>query len=75
MRSSMEAVQEYKVKIEKIINQLPISKVEELFDYADYLGSRYPKKNKSGVDEESLILQQESLKDIWDNPEEDIYEL
>ncbi|MCU0285293.1 MAG: hypothetical protein MUF15_02735 [Acidobacteria bacterium] len=44
-------------------------------DYADYLRSRYPKKNKSGVDEESLILQQECLKTIWDNPEEDIYEL
>jgi hypothetical protein len=71
----MLGVQEYKIKIERIIDRLPVSKVEELADYADYLSSRYPKKQESGVDEESLILQQESLKNIWDNPEEDIYEL
>jgi hypothetical protein len=71
----MKGVQEYKIKIERIIERLPVSKVEELADYADYLSSRYPKEKKSGIDEESLILQQESLKNIWGNPEEDIYEL
>ena len=28
---------------------------------------------KSGINEESLMLQQESLKKIWDHPGEDIY--
>lgn len=30
-------------------------------------------RSKSGINEESLMLQQESLKKIWDHPEEDIY--
>ncbi|MBU1615104.1 hypothetical protein KJ693_07305 [bacterium] len=30
---------------------------------------------KSQIDESSLLLQQKSLGKIWDNPEEDIYEL
>ena len=46
----------------------------ELMDYAVYLGSRYSPRQQ-GVTEESLLLQQEALKKIWDNPEEDIYEL
>lgn len=29
----------------------------------------------SPVDMDSLLLQQEALKKIWSNPEEDIYEL
>ncbi len=77
----MLAVQEYKLRIDSIIEQLPEEKVEELLDYATFLSSRYsrqmkqPEQAKSGVDEESLMLQQESLKKIWDHPEEDIYEL
>ena len=71
----MLSVQEYKFKIEIIIDQLPEEKVEELFDYAAYLNDRYVKQSKSATSEESLLLQQESLKKIWDNPEEDIYEL
>ena len=71
----MTPVQEYKMKIERIIDRLPNSKVLELMDYADYLSSKYLKKENSAVDEESLILQRESLKNIWDDPKEDIYEL
>ena len=77
----MLPVQEYKLKIDNIIEQLPEEKVEELLDYAIFLSSRYsgqmkqPDQIKSAVNEESLILQQESLKKIWDHPEEDIYEL
>lgn len=71
----MLSTQEYKVKIDSIIDLLPESKVEELLDYAAYLNSMYSDHSKSQVNEESLLLQQESLKNIWDNSEEDIYEL
>ena len=56
-----------------IIDRLPEAKVEELMDYAAYLGSRYSRRQQ-GVTEESVLLQQEALKKIWDNPEEDIYD-
>jgi hypothetical protein len=68
-------VHEYKSRINDIIEHLPESKVEELLDFAAYLKARYPGKEESQVNEESLIIQQESLKKIWDNPAEDIYEL
>ena len=77
----MLPVQEYKLRIDSIIERLPNQKVEELLDYATFLIDRYsreekgPEQTKSAVDEESLMLQQESLKKIWDHPEEDIYEL
>ncbi|UCH94539.1 MAG: DUF2281 domain-containing protein [Candidatus Aminicenantes bacterium] len=71
----MLAVQEYKLKIDRIIDRLPESKIEELLDYATYLSTKYSQQTESGVDASSLILQQEALKKIWDDPEEDIYEL
>ena len=71
----MLGVQEYKTKIDRIIERLPESKIEELLDYATYLSTRYSKETGSGVDASSLILQQEALKKIWDDPGEDIYEL
>jgi hypothetical protein len=71
----MLSIQEYKSKIDHIIDRLPESKVGELLDYAAYLSLKYTDRVESGVDEESLMLQQESLKRIWDHPEEDIYEL
>ncbi len=67
----MLPVQEYKSKIDNIIERLPDEKVEELLDYATFLSSRYSrqvkktKQSESAVDKESLILQQESLKKIW----------
>jgi hypothetical protein len=70
----MNTVQAYKIKIDRIIDRLPEAKVEELLDYASYLGARYSHRPE-GVTEESLLLQQEALKKIWDHPEEDIYEL
>jgi hypothetical protein len=71
----MLGVQEYKLKIDRIIERLPESKVEELLNYATYLSTRYSKQTESWIDASSLILQQEALKKIWDDPEEDIYEL
>jgi hypothetical protein len=70
----MKTAYAYKIKIDSIIDRLPEAKVEELLDYASYLGSRYSPPQE-GVTEESLLLQQEALKKIWDNPEEDIYDL
>ena len=70
----MNTVQAYKIKIDSIIDRLPEAKVEELLDYAAYLGSIYSYPQEKGA-EDSLLLQQEALKKIWDHPEEDIYEL
>jgi len=71
----MLVAQEYKIKINRIIEGLPEAKIEELLDYATYLNARYSGQTESEVDKGSLILQQEALKKIWDDPEEDIYEL
>jgi hypothetical protein len=74
----MQPANEYKLRIDSIIDRLPDEKVEELLDYADFLIARYSGQMgqiKSGIDDDSLILQQESLKKIWDHPDEDIYEL
>lgn len=74
----MASAQEYKIRLDRIIDQLPTQKVEELLDYATFLSARYSGRfqpEESAVDDDTLMLQQESLKRIWDHPEEDIYEL
>lgn len=66
---------QFKRKLFIMIDILPKEKVIELFDFAKFLTDQYLKKTKSAIDENSLFLQQQSLSKIWDNPEEDIYEL
>ena len=46
-----------------------------LADEDDVLVLRLVRENETQVDEGSLLLQQEALKNIWDSEEEDAYEL
>jgi bifunctional DNA-binding transcriptional regulator/antitoxin component of YhaV-PrlF toxin-antitoxin module len=46
-----------------------------LADEDDVLVLRLVRENETQVDEGSLLLQQEALKNIWDSKEEDAYEL
>ena len=63
----------YEKDLINIFERLPEDKANELLDFARFLVYQYSKK--SGIDKESLLLQQKALSKIWDNPEEDIYEL
>jgi len=71
----MSTIQQYKVELSNILEELPEEKIIDLFNFAKFLGSQYSEKTISAVDKSSLLLQQESLSKIWDSPEEDIYEL
>ncbi|MEA1944269.1 MAG: hypothetical protein U9N07_02865 [Euryarchaeota archaeon] len=46
-----------------------------LADEEDVLVLRLVHEEETQVDEGSLLLQQQALKNIWDSKEEDIYEL
>ena len=65
----------YKKELSMIIDNLPIKKVIELFDFAQFLDSQYSIEENSAIDENSLMIQQQSLKKIWDDPDEDVYKL
>ncbi|MBW2119589.1 MAG: DUF2281 domain-containing protein [Deltaproteobacteria bacterium] len=64
---------ESKEYILKSIESLPPQKVQEVLDFIDFLRMRF-RTEQSGVDEPSLLLQQNALVKIWEN-EEDLYEL
>ncbi|MCD6206605.1 MAG: hypothetical protein J7J06_01280 [Methanosarcinales archaeon] len=46
-----------------------------LADEEDVLVLRLVREEETQVDEGSLLLQQQALKNIWDSKEEDVYEL
>jgi hypothetical protein len=46
-----------------------------LADEDDVLVLRLVREEGTQVDESSLLLQQQALKNIWDNKEEDVYNL
>jgi len=46
-----------------------------LVDEEDILLLRLVREEGTQVDESSLLLQQQALKNIWDSKEEDVYEL
>ena len=71
----MQNVKHCKTELIQLINDLPEEKVMELFDYARFLVSQYCKRSVSQIDQDSLLLQQQALSKIWDNAEEDLYEL
>jgi hypothetical protein len=71
----MQNVKDCKTELLQLINDLPEEKVIELFDYARFLVSEYCRKRVSQIDRDSLLLQQQALSKIWDNAEEDLYEL
>ncbi len=65
----------YETELIKVLDKLPEEKVIELIDFGKFLLSQYPDKSKSQIDEGSLLLQQKSLSKIWDDPEENVYDL
>ncbi|MCH8317584.1 MAG: DUF2281 domain-containing protein [Bacteroidetes bacterium] len=71
----MSALEKYKIELTEALTNLPEEKVVELIDFVRFLDNQYSRKSKSAVDKNFLILQQKSLGKIWDNPEEDVYEL
>ena len=66
---------EYKAILEGIIDDLPKDKILEIIDFANFLLIQYVKSNNSPVDSPSLLVQQKTLARIWDDSEEDIYDL
>jgi hypothetical protein len=57
----------------KDIEDLPPELIQEVIDFIEFL--KIKKMKKTGVDYESLLLQQESLSRIWKAESEDLYEL
>ena len=71
----MTTNKQYKKQLSMILDNLPIKKVIELFDFAQFLNEQYLKGEKSAINKNSLLVQQQSLRKIWDSSEEDVYEL
>ena len=71
----MTTNKQYKKQLSIILDNLPIKKVIELFDFAQFLNEQYLKGKKSAINKNSLLIQQQSLRKIWDSSEEDVYEL
>lgn len=59
--------------IVKELEELPPELIQEVIDFIEFL--KYKRMKKTGVDYESLLLQQESLSRIWKAESEDLYEL
>lgn len=62
-------------ELEEILQQLPEEKITEIIDFARFLLARYVQKSNSQIDEGTLMLQQKALAKIWEDSEEDVYEL
>jgi hypothetical protein len=58
----MSTTEQYKKQFSIILDNLPIKKVIELFNFAQFLDSQYSIEKRSTIDENSLMLQQQSLK-------------
>ena len=59
--------------ITKKLQDLSPELLEEVIDFIDFL--KIKRMKKGHIDVSSLLLQQESLARIWDNENEDVYEL
>jgi len=71
----MIATQYNKAELVEMLEQLPDEIIAEVIDFGKYLTSQYPQKSGSQIDERALLLQQNALSKIWDDPEENVYEL
>ena len=71
----MISKKEYKTILSNVLDHLPKDKIMELYDFAIFLKNQYGLSSTSSTDKGSLLLQQKSLSKIWDNQEEDVYEL
>jgi hypothetical protein len=63
----------YKEIIVKDLEELPLELIQEVVDFIEFL--KIKRMKKTGVDDYSLLLQQESLNRIWKAESEDLYEL
>ena len=63
----------YEERITEKIQDLSPELLEEVIDFIEFL--KIKRMKKSHIDVSSLLLQQESLSRIWDNGNEDLYEL
>ena len=63
----------YRETIIRQLEDLSPELIQEVIDFAEFL--KIKKMKTSGVDTDSLLLQQESLGRIWDSKSEDLYEL
>lgn len=63
----------YKETIIRQLENLSPELIQEVIDFAEFL--KIKRMKTSGVDPDSLLLQQESLGRIWDRKSEDLYEL
>ncbi len=71
----MPITQQYGLYLLEIMKSLPEEKALELLDFAKFLAQQYGLESKTQVEESVLLWQEQSLAKIWDNPEEDVYEL
>jgi hypothetical protein len=63
----------YQEIILKDLEELTPELIREVIDFIEFLKSKRIKK--SGVNYNSLLIQQESLNRIWDKESEDLYEV
>ena len=69
----MSTLTNHKELIIKDLEELSPELVQEVIDFIEFL--KIKRMKKTGVDYESLLLQQESLSRIWKEKSEDLYEL
>jgi hypothetical protein len=69
MNSSMN----YKENIVKDLEELSPELVQEVIDFIEFL--KYKRMKQTGIDYNSLQLQQQNLSKIWDMESENLYEL
>ena len=62
-----------KKDILKQINELPPELAQEVLDFIEFLKTKRLKKEP--LERSLLLIQQESLKKIWDSKDEDLYEI
>lgn len=63
----------YKEIIMKDIEELTPELIQEIIDFIEFL--KYKRMKRTGIDYNSLIIQQKSLGRIWDVESENTYEL
>lgn len=62
--------------IEKQIQDLPSSAQREVADFVEFLSLKYRKKRRAAAPSEKTYwsrIAEDSLKKVWDNEEDDIY--
>ena len=69
----MNSAMNYKKIIVKDLEELSPELVQEVIDFIEFL--KYKSMKQTGIDYNSLQLQQQNLSKIWDMESENLYEL